>query len=58
MIRLWSRDPENWLGSNGAEENEERPFFKSSMSAFLSPRFNGPTASFTLSVDWKKLLAK
>jgi hypothetical protein len=28
------------------------------MFLVLSPRFNGLTASFTFSVDWKKLLAK
>ena len=35
ITRLLSRDPENRLGSNGAEEIKKHPFFKSSMSFFL-----------------------
>ncbi len=35
ITRLLSRDPENRLGSNGAEEIKKHPFFKSSMSLFL-----------------------
>jgi serum/glucocorticoid-regulated kinase 2 len=46
------------LGPNDAEEIMKHPFCQSSMSAVLSLRFNGLTVSFTLSVDWKKLLAK
>lgn len=34
ITRLLSRDPENRLGSNGAEEIKKHPFFKSSTSLF------------------------
>ena len=35
ITRLLSRDPENRLGSNGAEEIKKHPFFKSSASLSL-----------------------
>ena len=34
ITRLLSRDPENRLGSNGAEEIKKHPFFKSSTFPF------------------------
>ena len=65
ITRLLSRDPENRLGSNGAEEIKKHPFFKSSMSFFLSPcRIAARSSRLTPIpppaniVDWKRLLAK
>jgi serine/threonine protein kinase len=49
IIRLLSRDLENRLGSNGAKEIKKHPFFKGSMSAFLSLRFNGLIVFHSLS---------
>jgi len=37
ITRLLSRDPENRLGSNGAEEIKKHPFFKNSTSLLPFP---------------------
>ena len=65
ITRLLSRDPENRLGSNGAEEIKKHPFFKSSMSLFPFPllplSYCHPRIYWANThhiVDWKKLLAK
>jgi serum/glucocorticoid-regulated kinase 2 len=43
ITQLLSPDPESQLDSNSAEEMNKHPFFKSSMSAVRSLRFNGLT---------------
>jgi serine/threonine protein kinase len=49
ITQLLSPDPESQLHSNSAEEVNEHPFFKSSMSAVRSLRFNGLTVFHFLS---------